>query len=101
MSLPKEYRKSGVMIGDVGILYRSGDFDFLFNVLHPADHEINMGRVPEGFYPLDNSEINKINKNIKKSIVYGPGSCLASSSLRRSSNVDSSNSSSVSAFFAI
>jgi hypothetical protein len=98
MSLPKEYRKSGVEIGDVGILYRSGDFDFLFNVLHPADHEINIGRVPEGFYPLDKS---KINKSIKTSVVYGPGSCLASSSLRRSSNVDSSDSSSVSAFFAI
>ncbi len=95
MSLPKEYRKSGVRVGDVGIFGPSGEFDFLFNVLLPADHNINTGRVPEGFYPLDKS---KVDKNMKTSVVYGPGSYLASSSLRRSSNVDSSDSSSVSVF---
>jgi len=80
MMFPDEYRRNGVSIGDVGILYRTGDFAFLFNIFLPADHEINMGRVPDGFIPLDKS---KIEKTIKKSVVYDRGSCVASSSLRQ------------------
>ena len=78
--LPTEYRRNGVSIGDVGILYRTGDFASLFNIFLPADHEINRGRVPNGFIPLDKS---KVERAIKKSIVYDRGSCLASSSLRQ------------------
>jgi hypothetical protein len=80
MMFPTEYRRNGVSIGDVGILYRTGDFAFLFNIFLPADHEINEGRVPNGFIPLDKS---KVEKTIKKCVVYDRGSCLASSSLRR------------------
>ena len=80
MTFPHEYRRNGVSIGDVGILYRTGDFAFLFNIFLPADHDINMGRVPNSFVPLDKS---KVEKTIKKSVVYDRGSCLASSSLRR------------------
>jgi len=80
MTFPDEYRRNGVSIGDVGILYRTGDFAFLFNIFLPADHDINIGRVPNGFIPLDKS---KIEKTIKKSIFYDRGSCVASSSLRQ------------------
>ena len=80
MTFPREYRRNGVSIGDVGILYRTGDFAFLFNIFLPADHDINVGRVPNNFVPLDKS---KVEKTIKKCVVYDRGSCLASSSLRR------------------
>ena len=90
MRLPTTYRRSGVRFGDVGILYRSGDFDFLFNVLLPANHEINMGRVPEGFYHLDRSKIET--NNVKESIVYGAGDWVASfsESSRRRTNANPS-----------
>jgi hypothetical protein len=79
MSLPTEYRRNGVSIGDVGILYRTGDFAFLFNIFLPADHEINRGRVSDTFVPLDRS---KLETAIKKSVVYDRGTCLASPSVR-------------------
>ncbi|KAF9004231.1 hypothetical protein BDQ17DRAFT_1305004 [Cyathus striatus] len=40
--LPVEYRSRGVSIGDVGVITRNGGFDFLFNVLLPAQHPINL-----------------------------------------------------------
>ena len=79
MMFPTEYRRNGVSIGDVGILNpTSGDFTFLFNIFLPADHEINEGRVPNGFVPLDKS---KAEKTMKRCII--PDHCLASSTLRR------------------
>ncbi|KAJ3832699.1 hypothetical protein F5878DRAFT_591385 [Lentinula raphanica] len=44
--LPEVYKKVGVHLGDVGLLTRLGGFDYLFNVCHEADHELNRGRVP-------------------------------------------------------
>ena len=52
-SLPIEYRRGGIGIGDVGIITASGSFDFLFNILLPATHPIHDGRVPEMFSPLN------------------------------------------------
>ncbi|KAJ3793000.1 hypothetical protein GGU11DRAFT_442229 [Lentinula aff. detonsa] len=52
--LPEAYRREGVHIGDVGILTDSGGFDYLFNVCHESGHELNLGRVPEGFKPISN-----------------------------------------------
>jgi len=72
-----EYRRTGVSIGDVGILDSRGDFAFLFNIFLPTSHEINEGRVPSGFIPLDKSEVEK---TIKKSVVYER--CIGSSSLQ-------------------
>jgi hypothetical protein len=80
MGYPIEYRRSGINIGDVGILFQTGDFAFLINIFFPANHEINEGRVPDGFIPLDKS---KVDKNIKKCVVYDRGSCLVSSSVQR------------------
>lgn len=81
LMFPTEYRKNGISVGDVGVLSSTtGEFAFLFNIFLPADHGINDGRVPNGFIPLDKL---KATKNMKRKIAYDRGSCLASSSLRR------------------
>jgi len=77
MKLPQEYRRNGIRIGDVGILYRSEGFSFLFNIFLPADHLVNEGRVPDGFEPIDFSQVNI---DVEQSVVYGQGHHLASSS---------------------
>jgi len=87
MRLPKEYRRNGIGIGDVGIVYRSEGFSFLFNIFLPADHPVNTGRVPDDFEPLD---FGHVQNDIETKIVYGKGHHLASSSLRNVSGVDSS-----------
>ena len=48
-NLCTEYREKGVGIGDVGIITSDGTFDFLFNIMLPADHQINRGRTPGDF----------------------------------------------------
>src|SRR6266508_5900095 len=40
-SLPQAYRQDGISVGDVGIIRTDGPFDFLFNILLPADHAVN------------------------------------------------------------
>ena len=86
MSYPTEYRKKGISIGDVGIINRTGEFSFLFNVFLPPTHPINKGKVPVGFSPINYSDIDDVEMNI----IFGPNNYLASSSMRRSRNVDSS-----------
>jgi hypothetical protein len=77
--LPAEYRRSGIRTGDVGIIYRSEGFSFLFNIFLPATHDINKGRVPEAFSPLDFEEVEM---DVEEREVYGPNSYLASSSIK-------------------
>ena len=80
MTLPLEYRRVGISIGDVGIINPSGEFSFLFNLFLPADHPINRGKVPESFSPLHPSEAE--DDNIEQDIAFGPNSYLASPSLQ-------------------
>ena len=87
MNLPTEYRREGTSIGDVGILYCSEGFGFLFNIFLPADHPINRGRVPPGFEPL-NLPIRE--RESRKQVVFGPKSYLTSTSVATSSDMDSS-----------
>jgi len=87
MNLPTEYRKEGINIGDVGILYRAEGFSFLFNIFHPADHPINIGRVPVGFEPFD---LANLHHEVKKQVVFGPKSYIASGSKGISSKINSS-----------
>ncbi|KAE9401060.1 hypothetical protein BT96DRAFT_992419 [Gymnopus androsaceus JB14] len=54
--LPEEYRRTGVRIGDVGIIRPDGFFDYLFNICLPRDHPVNAGLVPEGFTPVEISQ---------------------------------------------
>ena len=51
MSLPVAYRRTGITIGDVGIMSPTGNFVFLFNIFCPMDHPVN-ARVPADFCPL-------------------------------------------------
>ncbi|GAV99971.1 Pkinase-domain-containing partial [Lentinula edodes] len=55
--LPEEYRRVGVRIGDVGILNELGGFDYLFNACLPADHPVNIGRVPPDFRHLQGVDV--------------------------------------------
>jgi hypothetical protein len=78
--LPIEYRQGGISIGDVGIFTLTGEFDFLFNIFHPASHPINRGVVPRGFSHLS---LEELVSDIQENTVYGPDSYLASSSVRK------------------
>ncbi|KAJ7829809.1 hypothetical protein B0H14DRAFT_2263552, partial [Mycena olivaceomarginata] len=51
-SLPEEYQRNGVAIGDVGRVTTEGVFNFFFNIYLAADHPINANFVPKDFYPL-------------------------------------------------
>lgn len=52
VTLPREYQRRGIAIGDVGILTEFGGFDFMFNICLPADDPIHRQGLPEGFSPL-------------------------------------------------
>ncbi|KAJ3852422.1 hypothetical protein EV368DRAFT_16973, partial [Lentinula lateritia] len=56
--LPEEYRRVGVRVGDVGILNELGGFDYLFNACLPADHPVNIGRVPPDFRHLQGVDVS-------------------------------------------
>ena len=51
-SLHLDYRRTGVRIGDVGIITPDGGFSFLFNICLPHDHPVNPRILPEHFAPI-------------------------------------------------
>ena len=76
-----DYRRTGVRIGDVGIITHFGAFSFLFNICLPRNHPVNSGRVPEHFDPI----LPRIEAtDIGNFIMFKSGSHLASSSVKRS-----------------
>ncbi|KAF9526458.1 hypothetical protein CPB83DRAFT_729455, partial [Crepidotus variabilis] len=85
MTLPAELRSKGFSIGDVGNFTPDGGFDFLFNILLPANHPINGSEadVPEGFVPLD--AFNQ--RHVREYWEFEAGTYLASSSVE-SAQVD-------------
>ncbi|KAJ3774189.1 hypothetical protein FB446DRAFT_771237 [Lentinula raphanica] len=70
---PELYKRNGVHIGDVGLLSQFGGFDYLFNVCHGADHELNLGRVPKDFRPVSGFDANDVVES-----TYRPGDYVAS-----------------------
>ncbi|KAJ7822201.1 hypothetical protein B0H14DRAFT_1325149 [Mycena olivaceomarginata] len=50
-NLPEEYRRTGIAIGDVGVVTVEGGFEFFFNIYLPANNPINID-APEDFVPL-------------------------------------------------
>ena len=51
-SLHLDYRRTGVRIGDVGIITPDGGFSFFFNICLPHDHPVNPRILPEHFAPI-------------------------------------------------
>ena len=79
-NLPEQYRRVGISIGDVGILYDEY-FSFLFNIFLPAHHPINLARVPPDFEPFD---VTAIQSEINKRHTFGPKEYFTSRSVRGS-----------------
>ncbi|KAF9238229.1 hypothetical protein BU15DRAFT_38191, partial [Melanogaster broomeanus] len=59
-NLPEDYHRTGLKIGDVGVVTEDGGFDVLFNISLPTSHPIHQPRgVPSNFRQvlLDPSDI--------------------------------------------
>ncbi|KAF8181543.1 hypothetical protein BJ912DRAFT_611355 [Pholiota molesta] len=82
-SLPMQYRRKGVNIGDVGIITPSGGFFFLFNICSPHDDPINPRRLPEGFSPV-HPPIDAM--DIREYSEFKPESYLTSTAIERTDN---------------
>ena len=80
-ALPLDYRRTGVRIGDVGIINDTGGFSFLFNICLPRDHPVNPRDLPENFAPISPPMEAT---DIEKFPVFRSGSHLASAAIRRS-----------------
>ena len=74
-NLHLDYRRTGVRIGDVGIITHSGAFSFLFNICLPHNDPVNPRMLPEHFSPISPSDIEKFR-------VFKNGSHLASASVK-------------------
>ena len=81
-ALHLDYRRTGVRIGDVGIITPSGGFSFLFNICLPHDHPVNPPDLPEHFAPISPKIAAT---DIESFEVFTSGSHLASASIKRSS----------------
>ena len=76
-----DYRRTGVRIGDVGIITESGAFSFLFNICLPHNDPVNPEMLPEHFAPISPPIAATDIENFK---VFKNGDHLASASVRRS-----------------
>ena len=56
-SLPVGYQRNGVRIGDVGIVTRDGNFEFLFNVCVQNGHN-NPQELPNNFEMLESVDLS-------------------------------------------
>ena len=73
--LVAQYRRTGVRIGDVGIITPYGEFSFFFNICLPRDDPINPRLLPEHLLPISEAT------DIDCFSVFGHGSHLASTSV--------------------
>ena len=74
------YRRTGVRIGDVGVITYSGAFSFLFNICLPHDDPVNPRMLPEHFAPIS-PPIEAT--DIENFIMFKNGSHLASASVKK------------------
>jgi len=72
------YQRTGVRIGDVGLITPYGGFSFLFNICVPRDHPINPSDLPDDFSPLQPALADV---DIVEFSQFNPGSYLASASI--------------------
>ena len=77
-SLPIEYQRTGILLGDVGIIDQRGTFDFLFNICLPANHPLNRNKVPENF-----SQLSIDAEDIHEYSEFEGESCLSSASIKK------------------
>ncbi|KAF8812950.1 hypothetical protein BYT27DRAFT_7207411 [Phlegmacium glaucopus] len=86
--LDPDYRRTGIRIGDVGIITHSGAFSFLFNICLPHDDPVNPQMLPERFAPIS-PPISPT--DIEGFAVFMTGSHLASASIEKTqTSVDTS-----------
>ena len=78
-NLHLDYRRTGVRIGDVGIITDSGAFSFLFNICLPQNDPLNPRMLPEHFTPISPPILPS---DIEKFRVFKNGSHLASASVK-------------------
>ncbi|KAF9471386.1 hypothetical protein BDN70DRAFT_926168 [Pholiota conissans] len=79
--LPMIYQRTGVTIGDVGIVTPSGAFSFVFNICLPRDHPSQPDDLPQDFKPISLRP-----RDIRKFIEFKSGSHLASKAIHKVSN---------------
>ncbi|KAJ7654128.1 hypothetical protein DFH06DRAFT_1093141 [Mycena polygramma] len=78
ISLPAEYQRRGVAIGDVGSVTPEGTFDFFFNIFLAPDDPIHVNHTPENFSPLPLYDpIDLLHEN------HAPGDFVSSSNVQR------------------
>ncbi|KAF4616813.1 hypothetical protein D9613_008361 [Agrocybe pediades] len=77
--LPIEYQRTGMLLGDVGILAADGSFDFLFNACLPRDHPVNPQRMPEDYEPFILDPLD-----VQRQSEFKGASHLSSASIKRS-----------------
>ena len=81
LRLHRNYRRTGVRIGDVGIITRHGAFSFLFNICLPHNDPVNPRLLPEHFArispPIEATDIVKYKS-------FSNGSYLASAPVKGS-----------------
>jgi hypothetical protein len=82
-ALHLNYRRTGVRIGDVGIITDSGAFSFLFNICLPYNDQVQPRTLPEHFSPIsppiEASDIGKFR-------VFKNGNHITSDSVKISQN---------------
>jgi len=78
--LPIAYQRTGIRIGDVGIITPDGGFSFLFNICVPHDDPINPHILPEDFSPLEPALADV---DVVEFCRFIPGSYLASASIEK------------------
>jgi len=78
--LPIAYQRTGIRIGDVGIITPDGGFSFLFNICVPHDDPINPPILPEDFSPLQPALADA---DVVEFSRFNSGSYLASASIEK------------------
>ncbi|KAJ7274782.1 hypothetical protein C8J57DRAFT_1010842, partial [Mycena rebaudengoi] len=84
--LSEPVRRSGVQIGDVGIVCGDGSFDTLFNICYPKGDPMNRFGVPLGFEQL----VVRPEDVGTQALYYPPGSVLSNAITKKNNFSDNS-----------
>lgn len=84
--LSEPVRRSGVQIGDAGIVCGDGSFDTLFNICYPEGDPMNRFGVPLGFEQL----VVRPEDVRTQALYYPPGSVLSNATTKKNNFSDNS-----------